>query len=158
MHLTHGKDDTSNQTYHRTWVNSDRQKVSCFTALARIKMREFVNNQTKESRLSHGVKMTNAVQGGRKAAGSPRRLKMEIFKLGLNTCDFGGPLHVKYNKRNGFPAPLPFSTTEFVNRVRRFVTCFAVVPHSHCSPPFADQDGEWNEEGEAREENETGEA
>jgi hypothetical protein len=37
------------------------------------------------------------------------------------------------------------------------MTCFAVLAHSHCSPPFADRDGEWNEEGEAREAKETGE-
>jgi hypothetical protein len=157
-HLTHGKDDTSNQTYYRSYVGTNRLKVSCFTSLAKIKIRDFLNNQTKESRLSHGVKITNSIVGGRKAAGLARRLKKEIFKLGQNTCDFGGPLHVEYNERNGFLAPLPFSPTEFVNRVRRFVTCFAVLPHSHCSPQFADHDGEWNEEGEAREENETGEA
>ena len=156
-YLTHGKDETSNQTYFRSWVNSTKLKVSCFTSLAKSKIRDFLNNQTKESRLSHGVKITNSIVGGRKAAGLARRLKKEFFKLGQNTCDFGGPLHVDYNERNGFLAPLPFLPTEFVNRVRRFVTCFAVLPHSHFSPPFADPDSEWNEEGEAKEANETGE-
>jgi hypothetical protein len=108
------------------------------------------------------VKITNTIQGGRGKAGLARRLKKETFKLRLNTCDFGGALHIEHNKRNGFPPPLPFLTTEFVNRVRRVMTCFAALAYSRCSPPFADRDREWNEEaketGEARSKGHTGEA
>jgi hypothetical protein len=109
---------------------------------------------------SVGWRWSNTIQGGRGKAELARRPKNKTFKHGLNTCDFGGEKHIEHNEMNGFSPPLSFLATEFDNRVRQVVTCFAVLAYSHCSPPFADR--EWNEEaketGEARAKGRTGEA
>jgi hypothetical protein len=154
--LTHDKEDILNQLWNRTWLNKNRLKASCFGVIGRNKQREYTNNQTKMARLTHGVKITNTVQGGRAKAGLPRR-KKEAFNIRLNTVDYGGALHIEHNAMNEFAPPTPFSTPGHVNRVSLVLTCFAVLAYSCCSPPFADQDQEWNKEGEAREVKETGE-
>ena len=77
--LTHDKEDTLNQTYYRTHINKNRIKESCFCSLGRCKKREFITNQTKEARLTHGVKITITIQGGRGKAGLARRTKTGSF-------------------------------------------------------------------------------